>query len=204
MPIKTLFLDIGGVLGTNGWDTAARREAAALFGYDFDAFETRHKRLFDLYETGHLTLSEYLRGTVFFIPREFSEAEYAAFIREKSTPWAANIAFFRALKQRHGLRVFAVNNEGRELNDYRLATFGFGDLFDATVSSCYVGMRKPDPRLYRLAADLSQTPLTEILVVDDRPEFTELAAALGLRSHHYQSLPATQADLATQFGLSVS
>ena len=202
--VQTLFLDIGGVLGTNGWDTAARREAAALFNYDFDAFETRHKRLFDLYETGHLTLSEYLRGTVFFVPRAFSEETYAEFIRSKSVPWAANIAYFQALKARHNLRGFAVNTEGRELNDYRLASFGFGDLFDATVSSCYVGMRKPDPRLYRLAADLSQTALGNILVIDDRPEFTELAAALGLTSHRYESLAATQAALETQFGLTLT
>jgi putative hydrolase of the HAD superfamily len=199
--VQTIFLDIGGVLGTNGWDTAARRAAAETFGYDFAAFETRHKRLFDLYETGHLTLSEYLRGTVFFEPRAFTEAAYAEFIRQQSAPWAENIAFFRTLKATHGLRVFAVNNEGRELNEYRMGSFGFGDLFDATVSSCYVGMRKPDPRLYRLAVDLSQTPPGRVLVIDDRPEFTELAAALGLRSYRYESLAATKAALVHQFGL---
>ncbi len=201
--IQTLFLDIGGVLGTNGWDTAARRAASETFGYDFAAFETRHKRLFDLYETGHLTLSEYLRGTVFFKPRPFSEADYAAFIQQQSTAWTANIAFFRELKARYGLKVFAVNNEGRELNDYRLKSFGFGDLFDATVSSCYVGMRKPDPRLYRMAIDLSQTPADAILVVDDRPEFTELAAAIGLRSLQFESLPQAQAAIAAHFGLTL-
>jgi putative hydrolase of the HAD superfamily len=199
--IQTLFLDIGGVLGTNGWDTAARRAASELFGYDFAAFETRHKRLFDLYETGHLTLSEYLRGTVFFEPRTFSEADYADFIRQQSTPWTENIVFFRELKARYGLKVFAVNNEGRELNEYRLATFGFADLFDATVSSCYVGMRKPDPRLYRLAVDLSRTPADHVLVVDDRPEFTELAAAIGLRSLRFESLGQAQTALADSFGL---
>lgn len=195
MPITTLFLDIGGVLGTNGWDTAARRRAAAHFGFDFEEFNARHKRLFDLYETGHLTLPEYLKGAVFHTPRPFTTADFLDFIREQSAAWPDNIAFVRALKARHGLKVFAVNNEGRELNEHRLATFAFGDLFDATVSSCYVGMRKPDPRLYRLAADLAQTHPARILVIDDRPEFTELAAALGFQALRYESLPQLQAAL---------
>ena len=200
--VQTLFLDIGGVLGTNGWDTAARQRAAAHFSFDFAEFNARHKRLFDQYETGHLTLSEYLRGAVFHAPRPFTEAEFTTFILQQSEAWAANIAFFRGLKVRHHLRVFAVNNEGRELNVHRFATFGFGDLFDATVSSCYAGMRKPDPRLYRLALDLSQTAPTDVLVIDDRPEFTELAAALGLGAYRYESLAATHTALADQFGLS--
>ncbi len=199
--IKTLFLDIGGVLGTNGWDTASRRLAAAQFGLDFDAFNARHKRIFDQYETGHLTLSEYLRGAVFYAPRSFSEADFVAFIRQQSAPWPDNIAFFQALRARHGLRVYAVNNEGRELNDYRLATFGFGALFDAAVSSCYAEMRKPDPRLYRLALNLSQTPADQVLVIDDRAEFTELVPALGLQSLRYESLEQIQATLAGSFQL---
>ena len=199
--VQTLFLDIGGVLGTNGWDTAARQRAAAHFGFDFEEFNARHKRLFDQYETGHLTLTEYLRGAVFHASRPFSESEFTAFMLEQSEAWPANIAFFRALKVRYRLKVYAVNNEGRELNDHRLARFGFGELFDATVSSCYAGMRKPDPRLYRLALDLSQTAAPDILVIDDRPEFTELAAALGLNSYRYESLAATQVALADQFSL---
>ena len=200
--VQTLFLDIGGVLGTNGWDTAARQRAAAHFGFDFEEFNDRHKRVFDQYETGHLTLTEYLRGAVFHAPRSFSEAEFTAFMLQQSEAWPANIAFFRALKVRHRLKVYAVNNEGRELNDHRFASFSFGDLFDAAVSSCYAGMRKPDPRLYRLALNLSQTPAPDVLVIDDRPEFTELAAALGFRSYRYESLAATQAALADQFDLS--
>ncbi|MBC7446993.1 MAG: HAD-IA family hydrolase [Hymenobacteraceae bacterium] len=202
MSLQTLFLDIGGVLGTNGWDTAARQRAADHFGFDFAEFNARHKRLFDQYETGHLTLAEYLRGAVFHVPRAFSEAEFTDFMRQQSVAWPVNIAFFRELKQQHGLRVFAVNNEGRELNDHRFATFGFGDLFDAAVSSCYAGMRKPDPRLYRLALDLSQTPAADVLVIDDRPEFTEIAAALGLNTLRYESLAVTQTALTEQFDLS--
>ncbi len=199
--IQTIFLDIGGVLGTNGWDTAARQQAAAHYGFDFEAFNARHKRLFDLYETGHFTLSEYLNGAVFNTPREFSEAEFTATMFHQSTAWPENIAYFRALKARHGLRVFAVNNEGRELNAHRLATFNFGDLFDAAVSSCYVGMRKPDPRIYRLALDLSLTPPERVVVIDDRPEFTELVPALGLRAVRFEHLAQVQQALADQFDL---
>ena len=201
--IHTLFLDIGGVLGTNGWDTAARQRAADTFALDFTAFNARHKRIFDQYETGHLTLREYLRGAVFNEKRPFSEAGFADFMLAQSAAWPENIAFFRALKKRHHLRVFAVNNEGRELNDHRFATFGFADLFDAAVSSCYAGMRKPDPRLYRLARDLSQTPPARILVIDDRPEFTELATALDLRALRYESLAQISATLNEEFGLTL-
>ena len=199
--MQTIFLDIGGVLGTNGWDTAGRRRAAERFGLDFEEFNARHKRLFDLYETGHLTLPEYLRGAVFHAPRPFTEADFTAFMLAQSEAWTPNIAFFQELKARHHLKVFALNNEGRELNDHRFATFGFGTLFDAAVSSCYAGMRKPDPRLYRLALDLSQTPPPRVLVIDDRPEFTELAAAIGLRSLRFESLAQLQADLAAHYDL---
>jgi putative hydrolase of the HAD superfamily len=202
MPPQTLFLDIGGVLGTNGWDTAARQRASALFGLDFAEFNARHKRLFDLYETGRLTLAEYLRGAVFHAPRAFTEAEFTAFMLAQSEAWPANIVFFQELKARHHLKVYALNNEGRELNDHRLASFGFGSLFDAVISSCYAGMRKPDPHFYRLALDLSQTPPDRVLVIDDRPEFTELAAALTLRSLRFESLAQLQADLAAHYDLS--
>lgn len=199
--ITTLFLDIGGVLGTNGWDTPARQRAADTFGLDFATFNDRHKRIFDQYEVGHLTLVEYLRGAVFYEKRSFSEADFRAFMLRQSEPWPENIAYFRELKARHGLKLYAVNNEGRELNEYRFRHFGLDSLFEAAVSSCYVGMRKPDPGIYRLAIDLSRAAPPQVLTIDDRPQFTELVPALGLQALRHETLDQTRAALATNFQL---
>ena len=60
--ITCMFLDIGGVLLTNGWDHHARKRAATDFGLEWAEMENRHNLAFDTYEEGKLTLEEYLTG----------------------------------------------------------------------------------------------------------------------------------------------
>jgi putative hydrolase of the HAD superfamily len=188
--IKALFTDVGGVLLTNGWESEYRRRAAELFHFDFAEVESRHKLAFDTFEIGKLTFDEYLDLTVFYQPRDFTKQDFRAFALAQSKPYPETIGLVRAVKAR-GLKVAVVSNEGRELNDYRVRTFGLGEFVDFFVTSCYVGLRKPDPAIFRMAIDLAQTPPEQTVYLDDRPLLCEAAAKLGLRAIHHTSYEST-------------
>ncbi len=180
-PISTLFCDVGGVMLTNGWDRAARRLACETFGLDGAEVDERHHLTFDAYEEGKLSLDEYLDRTVFYAPRAFSRQDFVAFMLARSRPLPAMLDYLRALKARHGIKIVAVNNEGRELNVHRIRAFGLGCFIDAFVSSCFVHCRKPDADIFRLALDIAQATPETSAYIDDRALFVEVAATLGIR-----------------------
>ncbi len=180
--ITCILIDIGGVLLTNGWDTASRQHAAEKFGFDFAEVEKRHRFFFDLYEMGKVTLSEYVKWTVFYTKRSFGEAEFKEFMFAQSKPYEETIELFRRLKAKQGIKVGALNNEGKEMNDYRIEKFKLCEWIDFFVSSCSVHMRKPDPEIYKLALMLSQVKREKVLYVDDRELFVEMGTHLGIRS----------------------
>ncbi len=196
LPIKALFLDIGGVLLTNGWDRKARARAAGQFGLDLEDLNERHHLTFDTYESGKLTLDEYLSRTVFYQHRPFPAEEFKAFMMAQSEPYPDMIRLVQALKRQYGLKLVAVNNEGRELNDYRIRQFGLIDLFDAFVSSCYVHFRKPDADIFRLALDVAQVPAGQVVYIDDRKLFVEVAGGLGMQCLHHTGEATTRQRLA--------
>jgi putative hydrolase of the HAD superfamily len=199
-PVTALFLDIGGVLLSNGWDHAARTRAAATFGLDLDDLELRHHLTFNTYEEGKLSLAEYLERVVFFRERPFAPEAFEAFMFSQSRPDPDMIALMRGLKQRHGLKVVVVSNEGRELNSHRIGTFGLRAFVDLFISSCFVHLRKPDRDFFRMALDISQVPAAEAIYVDDQPMFVQVAATLGLRGIVHRGLDSTR-DLLAQSGL---
>ncbi len=178
--IQALFLDIGGVLLSNGWDRNARERAIVKFTLDKADFDERHNLAYGTYEEGKLTLDEYLAHIVFYKPRSFTADDFKAYMFEQSLPYPEMIELIRKLKNLYHLKIFAVNNEGRELNKFRIEQFNLNEFFDAFISSCYVGCRKPDPDIYRLALDISQVPADQILYIDDRPLFVDAARALGI------------------------
>lgn len=202
-PIKALFLDIGGVLLTNGWDRYARRRAADLFGLDYAQLDERHHLTFDTYESGKLSLDDYLKRIVFYESRSFTPAEFTRFIMEQSEPYPNMIALIRQLKQTYDLRLIAVNNEGREINEYRIRQFGLNQFIDAFVSSCYVHLRKPDVDLFRLALDVAQVEPDQVVYIDDRPMFVQVAQTLGMNCLHHTDYETTKETLAG-LGLRVS
>jgi len=201
-PITTLFLDVGGVLLTNGWDSATRRLAADTFHLDFAELDHRHHLTYDTYESGKLGLEEYLRRVVFHAPRSFSVDEFTAFMFAQSKPFPEMIAFFRALKSRHGLKVAVVSNEGRELTTYRIRTFRLAELADFFIASCFAHFRKPDEDIYRLALDVAQVPREQVVYIDDRAMFVEVAQGLGLRGIIHTELATTEKKL-RELGLSL-
>src|SRR5580658_8811733 len=143
-PVQALFLDVGGVLLTNGWDRNSRKAAAVKFGIDLDEMTDRHRMTFDTYESGKLDLDEYLTRTVFYQERSFSREDFKQFMLEQSQPYPEMLQLVRALKAKYGLRIAVVNNEGRELNQHRIRHFKLYDFVDFFISSCFVHFRKPD------------------------------------------------------------
>ena len=193
--ITTLFLDIGGVLLTNGWDNGDRRKVSAHFGLDWDAFEQRHQKLHTPLETGQITLDEYLKETVFYEPRPFTEAEFIEQMRAVSQSFEDMIEFICAFKKEHGLKVVALSNESRELSDYRTRTFDLKRMFDAFFVSGYVYYQKPDAHIYEIALDVMQVEKSEVVYIDDRAALIEAGEAVGLLSIMHTSLESTRHQL---------
>ena len=178
--ITTLFLDVGGVLLTNGWDQAARLRAAEEFSLDHEVMNERHHLTFDTYEAGKLSLEEYLNRIVFYQERSFSREEFKNFMYGQSKPFPEMIELMRGLKTRYHLQIAAVSNEGRELTAYRVQQFKLGSFIDFFVSSCFVHYRKPDEDMYRIALDISQVLPEQVMYIDDREMFVEVAKGLGI------------------------
>jgi putative hydrolase of the HAD superfamily len=199
--IRTLFLDIGNVILSNGWDHNLRRNTAELFNIDFTSMDERHHLTYDTYEEGKLSFDEYLDRVIFFKPRAFSKHVIKDFIFSQSRPCPEMISMFEELKASYGLQVVAVSNEGRELMEYRIQHFGLASWMDAFIGSCFVHIRKPDLDIFRLALDVTQTPPHEVLYLDDRALFIEVAATLGIQGIVHRSYASTLAALAA-IGLS--
>ena len=198
--ISTLFLDIGGVLLTNGWDRSSRKLATEKFNLDLAEMEERHHLTFDIYEMGKITLDEYLKRAVFYTKRDFSPDDFKSFMYDQSKPYEETIEYFKELKVKHRLKVIAVNNEGRELNEYRIKKFGLHELYDAFVSSCYVELRKPDVDIFNLACDIAQSMPQQAMMVDDRAMFAEVAGSIGIMELHFEGLDAAKEKIkATRF-----
>jgi putative hydrolase of the HAD superfamily len=200
--IAALFLDIGGVLLTNGWDRAMRAQAVETFGLDPAEVDERHRLTFDTYEEGKSSLDDYLTSVVFYTKRSFTREEFKAFMFAQSQPYPEMLQLIRHLKARHRLKVLAVNNEGRELNVHRVQTYGLGELMDAFVSSCFVHYRKPDLDIYRLALDIAQVPPRQVVYLDDRALFVDVARELGIHGIHHIGYESTRTALAA-LGLSM-
>lgn len=200
--VRALFLDIGGVLGTNGWDHLLRAKTTEHFGLDQAEVNERHHLTFDTYEEGKLTLDEYLNRVIFYEKRSFSQGEFKKFMFEQSKPFPEMIEMFRDIKSRFQLKVVAVSNEGRELTVHRIKKFELNSLIDFFISSSFVHFRKPDVDIYRIALDAAQVLPQEIVYVDDRAMFVEVASALGIKSIHHTSLESTKKGL-SELGLTI-
>jgi putative hydrolase of the HAD superfamily len=200
--VSCIFVDIGGVLLTNGWDHHARRRAVAHFKLNWSEMQARHSLVFEIHEEGKLTFDEYLNLVVFYEKRSFTRAQFRRFMCDQSKPFPKMIDLLRRLKTQHGLRVVVVSNESRELNAHRIRTFQLDRFVDTFVSSCFTGLRKPDINIFRLALDLSQAPPARIVYIENTPMFTEVAQGLGIRSILHTDYNSTCAQLAS-FGLQI-
>jgi putative hydrolase of the HAD superfamily len=192
-----VFLDIGGVLLSDGWDHHARKRAATNFKLELAEMETRHHLTFDTYEEGKLTLEEYLSRVVFYEERPFTPAQFREFIFAQSKPYPKMIELIRQLKTRYGLKIVVVSNEGRELNEYRIRKFNLDEFVDVFISSCFVRLRKPDAEIFRVALDTVRVSANQVVYIENTPMFVEIAEGLGIRSILHTDYKSTCAKLAS-------
>ncbi len=187
LPFDVILFDVGGVLLTNGWDHAERAGAASKFGLDHASFEARHNTVVDAWEKGEISRDAYLDTAVFNEPRPFSRDEFFAFIlaQSKVLPNGA-LGILAELAASKSCMVGCLNNEARETNDYRFATFGLRQYFKVAFSSCYVGLRKPHVEIYRRAIDILGVPSQRILFIDDRQENVDGAVQAGMKGNRFE------------------
>jgi putative hydrolase of the HAD superfamily len=200
IPVTTLFLDIGGVLLTNGWDHLARKRAAKNFKLQWAEMEDRHRLVFETHEEGKITFEEYLGRVVFYKKRAFTRSQFRRFMFAQSRPHSEMLDLVAQLKVRHELKIAVVSNESREVNAYRIRKFKLNGFVDSFISSCFVHIRKPDADIFRLALDIAQTPARHVLYIENAPMFVQIAEGLGIRSILHTDYKSTCAKLAS-FGL---
>ncbi len=193
--IPALFWDVGGVLLTNAWDHNERREAVAHFSLDATDFEQRHSSVVSDFETGKLTLEQYLERTVFYVDRPFTREAFREFMFSRSQPKPEVLAFARELAASRSCLMSTINNESAELNQYRIRQFALHDIFDLFISSCFVGLRKPSREIYQLALNLTQRSPDECCFIDDRPENLQPAQQLGMHCIRMQGVDKLRSEL---------
>ena len=193
--LKVIFLDIGGVLLSNGWGHESRQKAAEAFHLDYAEMDSLHHFIFNIYEINRISLNEYLDRVVFNRARNFTKEEFKTFMFAQSFELPDMLGWLKEWKRTCGFRIFSINNEGKALNDFRIRKFGLHQCFDAFVSSCEVGMRKPDPGIFTLAMGIAQVSPEECIYFDDRLMLVEAAQKLGVRSFHHESFTTTKTIL---------
>ena len=198
--IRTIFFDVGGVLLTNGWDRHCRAQAAADFGLDETEFADRHDLIAADFETGKLTLDEYLDRTVFYEERDFTRESFVEFMQTRSRPIPGALELLGEISALGAHLLATLNNESKELNEYRIETFGLRDHFSLFLSSCYLGVKKPDEAMYQMAIGITQHRIEESLFIDDRQLNLECSRLLGISSVHYES-PGQLRDVLVERGV---
>ncbi len=197
---RVLYSDIGGVLGTNGWDSNVRRRLCTEFSLDSEEVESRHRLMFDSYERGYMSLEHYLAYVVFHEERPFTLEAVREFTYRQSLAWVENIEFMRQLRAANEIKLALISNEGAGITQHRINKFKLSELADFMVISHFVHFRKPDPEIWMLALNLAGCTAEQAIYIDDRQMFVRAAADLGFTAIHHTSLDKTRLQLA-QLGL---
>jgi putative hydrolase of the HAD superfamily len=200
--VTTLFVDIGGVLLTDGWGHESRKMAVKEFHLNQQEMEDRHQSVFETFELDKITMEEYLNLVVFYQPRSFNRAQFQEFMFALSASDTQMLGLIRQIKEKYGLKIFAVSNESRELNDYRIQKFRLNEFVDTFISSCYVGLRKPDSDIFRLALDVAQVNAEQVLYIENTQMFVQIAKRLGIRGIWHTDYKSTREKMVS-FGLEV-
>ena len=193
--ITALFWDVGGVLLSNAWDREQRQRTLEEFSLDEVEFESRHEMLVSSFERGKITLQNYLERTVFYRPRSFTAEAFTQHMFSLSTPNPETLQLGKELNRSGKYLMSTINNESKELNLYRIQTFDLREIFSLFVSSCFVGLRKPEEGIYRLALEITQKPPGECCFVDDRPLNLDSASKLGMHVIQTKNAEQLRGDL---------
>lgn len=202
--ISHIFFDIGGVLGSNGWDREQRESAVNHFGLNPEDFQWRHEEVVGEWEEGRITLDEYLDIAIFYSERDFSREQFKDFMRSQSVPNEAAISIARALALEPRYTLMTLNNESEDLNIYRIDRFGISEIFEAFISSCWLGVRKPIRRFYNRALGIAHVDPQKSLFIDDRQQNLTPAKSLGMNVLLFKSAEQLRSDLERALDLQLS
>ncbi len=195
-PFDVILFDVGGVLLTNGWDHCERAAVLSDFDLEIAEFEKRHPEPNNAWERDLINAETYLDETVFYEPRSFSHEEFLAAIFAQSVELPnGGLGILKELAASGNYMLGCLNNEAREPNEYRFRTFGLRRYFEVSLSSCYVGLRKPKAPIYRRALDILGTPPERILFIDDRQENVAGAAAAGMKTIRFEGADSLRREL---------
>jgi len=200
LSVNTIFTDIGGVLLTNGWDRGCRRKAIDVFKLDPEETEERHHLCFDTLEVGKITIDEYLSRVVFYKKRSFTRSKFWKFMTDQSQALPGMIELIQQLKKKYRLKVAVVSNEGRELAEFRIKQFKLDSLADFFIVSSFVHFRKPDADIFRVALDIAQVAPQQVVYLEDRAMFVQVARGLGIHGLRHIDYNSTCGKL-EKFGL---
>jgi putative hydrolase of the HAD superfamily len=201
--IRHIFFDIGGVLGSNGWDHEQRERAIQKFAINPEDFEWRHKEVVAEWEEGRITMDEYLDISVFHTKRDFTRNAFIEFMYSQSVPDEATISIARALSRQPGYTLMTLNNEALELNTYRIEKFGISQIFEAFLSSCFLGVRKPIRRFYSRGLGIAHAEPASSVFIDDRPQNILSASTLGINVVQFKSAAQLRSDLERVLNLEI-
>ena len=202
--ISHIFFDIGGVLGSNGWDREQREQAVRRFGLDAEDFQWRHEEVVGEWEEGRITLAEYLDIAVFYVDRQFSRQEFTDFMYAQSVADQTTISIARALSAQERFTLMTLNNESEELNIHRIESFGISQIFEAFLSSCWLGARKPIRRFYNRALGIAHADPAASLLIDDRQQNLTPATTLGMNVILFKSASQLRSDLERYLDLEIT
>jgi putative hydrolase of the HAD superfamily len=195
-PFDVILFDVGGVLLTNGWDHRERALAAEHFHLDLAEFEAKHAAIYNTWERGDIGVEDYLAAAVFYTPRQFSHDDFFGFMlnQSKLLPNGA-LGILEELSASDRCLIGALNNEARETNEYRFQCFGLRNSFKVALSSCYLGLRKPDAAIYLRALDILGRSAERILFIDDRAENVVGAVGVGIKAIKFEGADSLRARL---------
>jgi len=193
---EVVLFDVGGVLLTNGWDHVERAAVLNRFQLDRAAFEARHPEPYDALERDTITMEEYLQATIFYEPRSFTPEEFIEVMKVQSKPIPSNaLAVLDEISASDRLLIGLLNNESRLLHEYRMDKYGIENYLDIQLSSCYLGLRKPDADIYRRALDILGRPADRVIFIDDRANNTAAACAAGIHAIQFLGEEQLRRDL---------
>ena len=193
--ISAIFWDVGGVLLTNAWDRAQRERALEQFKLDQEEFSDRHEMVVSSLERGKISLDDYLNRTIFYRPRPFAREVFKDYVFSLSQPHREVLAVAEELTKSGKYFMGTINNESRELNLYRIQTFGLREIFSTFVSSCFVGLRKPEEGIYRMALEITQRSAENCCFIDDRALNLEYARQIGMHTIEMQDVQQLRREL---------
>jgi putative hydrolase of the HAD superfamily len=194
---EAILFDVGGVMLTNGWDHNERKAVLEQFSLDRAEFEARHEAPYDAWERDTIAPSDYLQATVFYQPRPFTEEQFLDAMKAVSLPIPSNaIPLLQEISGKSKWLVGTLNNETRLLHEYRMRKYGIASYLDVQLCSAYVGLRKPEPAIYRRALDILGIPGERVIFIDDRANNTAAAASVGMHAIQFQGEDKLRNNLA--------